>query len=291
MTLPTEDTRVSYPVGETVSAGVVMHLAPMDDGRTAVLLDRTAAHPIDTAWPDQPGDRGRMRWTGGEAAFVDTVTGGIHDGELFLGAELPVRGGTEGWVFVVGHVLEAGPVPAVGDEVEVEVDAAHRHALSAGHTACHLASLALDAALAEAWTKEVRGDALGNPDFEGTASQSSRIEPFGADDSYRVGKSARRAGFSPAALDDPDAVAARANALLEAWVASGAAVRIERDGEAISDRRTWVCALPEGEARIPCGGTHLTSLAELAVITVALATAEVPGGLELRMRTTAVPRG
>jgi alanyl-tRNA synthetase len=37
--------------------------------------------------------------------------------------------------------------------------------------------------------------------------------------------------------------------------------------------------------RIPCGGTHLTSLAGVASIRVTLEVAEVPGGLELRMRT------
>ena len=82
-------------------------------------------------------------------------------------------------------------------------------------------------------------------------------------------------------------MAARANALLAGWVASGAPVRIDRDDDALSSRRAWVCELPEGEARIPCGGTHLVGLGELAAITVALETAEVPGGLELTMRTAA----
>src|SRR5690606_5472357 len=91
----------------------------------------------------------------------------------------------------------------------------------------------------------------------------------------------------PAALDDPDAVAERANALLAEWVASGAPVRIERDDDALSSRRTWVCELPGASARIPCGGTHLTSLAELRSVSVALAAAAVPGGIELTMRTTA----
>lgn len=286
MALPTSDTRVGYPDGAVASSGTVLHVEPLAGGRSAVLLDRTAAHPVDTAWPDQPADRGRMLWGGVEAALVDIVTGGIHEGRLLLGPELPVRSGTEGWVFVVGHVVD-GATPSVGEVVEVEVDAAHRHALSAGHTACHLASLALDAALADAWSKPVRLDALGAPGFDGAASQSSRIEPFGSLDVYRIGKSLRRAGFDPAALDDPDAVAARANALLARWVASGAPVRVERDDDALSARRTWVCELPGDEARIPCGGTHLTSLAELTAVTVTLETAVVTGGLELTMRTTA----
>ncbi len=285
MSLPTADTRVSYPTGDTVSTGTVLHVEPLADGRTAVVVDATAFHPVDTVWPDQPADRGRMSWPGGEAAIVDGVTGGIHEGRMLLGAELPVRMGTPEWVFVVGHVVE-GEAPPLGETVEVIVDEGHRHALSAGHTACHLASLALDAALAEAWSKPVPADALGAPGFDAAAIQSSRIEEFGSLDVYRIGKSLRKKGFDASALDDLDAVAARANAALAEWVASGAPVRIERDDDAFSARRAWVCALPGQEARIPCGGTHLASLAEVDAITVALEAAEVEGGRELRMRTS-----
>lgn len=288
MTLPSVDTRVSYPDGATVSTGTVLHVEPLGDGRSAVLLDRTAFHPVDTAWPDQPADRGRMRWGAGEAAIVDGVTGGVHDGELLLGRDLPVRMGAPEWVFVVGHVVE-GVAPAVGDAVEVTVDAGYRSALSAGHTACHLASLALDAALADAWTKPVPPDALGAPGFDAAAIQSSRIEELGSTDVYRIGKSLRKKGFDVAAHDDLDAVAARANATLAEWVATGASIRIERDDDAISARRTWVCELPGGEARIPCGGTHLAGLDTVAGITVALELLEVDGGRELRMRTAIVP--
>lgn len=286
--LPTNDTSVSYPDGATTSSGIVLHVEPLADGRAAVVLDRTAVHPVDTAWPDQPADRGTLRWAGGETAVVDAVTGGIHEGVLHLGAELPVRTGTEGWVFVVAHIVETAP-PA-GTRVEVEADAELRRAFSAGHTACHLASLALDATLAGAWTKPVPTDALGHPGFDAAAIQSSRIHEFGSLDVYRIGKSLRKKGFGVARLDDADAVAARVNTLLAKWLASGAGIRIDRADDALSARRSWVCGLPDGEARIPCGGTHLTSLAEVAEMTVDLETAEVPGGVELRMRTTVTLR-
>ena len=78
----------------------------------------------------------------------------------------------------------------------------------------------------------------------------------------------------------------RVDATLAEWIAAGGAVRIECDGEALADRRTWVCTLPQGDARIPCGGTHVTSLAELASATVSFTRAEVEGGLELVMTTT-----
>ena len=122
---------------------------------------------------------------------------------LFLGADIPVRKGTEGWAFVVVHLVDADASLTEGDTVTVEVDAEYRAALSAGHSACHLASLALNAALAGAWTKEPRLDSLGSPDFDGAANETSTILERGARDTYRIGKSLRKAGFDPAALEDP----------------------------------------------------------------------------------------
>lgn len=286
MTLPRADTVVLYPTGAVSSTGTVLHVEPLADGRSAVILDSTACHPVDTAWPDQPADRGALRIDGSEALIVDAVTGGIHDGALLLGPELPVRTGTEGWVFVVAHIIETAP-PVVGAEAHVTVDAELRSALSAGHTACHLASLALDGALADAWTKETPTDALGHPAFDALAISESRILPHGSVDRYRIGKSLRRKGFTPAALDDLGAVASRANALLADWVSAGGDVRIEREGETLTARRTWVCALPGVEVRIPCGGTHVGDLREFASIAISLERSEADGAVELVMTTTA----
>jgi alanyl-tRNA synthetase len=219
---------------------------------------------------------------------VDAVTGGIADGALHLGADLPVRTGTEGWTFVVAHIVGVAPPPE-GTDVNVEVDAELRRRLSAGHTACHLASLALDAALAGAWRKPVASDALGAPAFDALAIQRSQIVPDGSVDTYRIGKSLRRKGFEPAALDDLPSVEESANALLADWVASGAPVRIERDAEGLSDRRAWVSELPDHTVVIPCGGTHASSLADFATIAVALRAEPVEGGIELVMTTTAIP--
>lgn len=286
VTLPDSDTLVTYPDGATSSAGVVLHVEPLADGRAAVLLDRTALHPVDTAWPDQPADRGTLGTPTGTFPVVDAVTGGIHDGVLHLGRDLPVRTGTEGWVFVVAHIVD-GPGPAVGESVEVGVDEAYRAGLSAGHTACHLAALALDAALADAWRKPVPVDGLGHPAFDSLAIQSSHIEPFGSVDVYRVGKSLRKRGFDPAGLEDADGIAARANALLSDWVAAGGSVRIERDAEGLSARRAWVCDVAGTRVSLPCGGTHAASLAELGSVTVELDARPVEGGLEVEMRTHA----
>lgn len=288
MPLPDHDTLVTYPDGAVSSTGKVLHVEALDDGRSAVLLDRTALHPVDTAWPDQPADRATLRWGDDVRTLADGLTGGIHEGELHLGADLPVRGGAAGWIFVVAHVID-GPPPAPGTSVTVEVDAEYRRALSAGHTGCHLASLALDAALGEAWSKPVPLDALGHPAFDQLAIQRSRIVAHGSLDTYRIGKSLRRKGFDPAALDDPATLAARTNALLDSWVATGADVRIERTDEELSARRRWVCALADGTVSIPCGGTHVRSLTELDAVTVTLITRPVDGGIELEMQTQVAP--
>ena len=82
------------------------------------------------------------------------------------------------------------------------VDAEHRAALSAGHTGCHLAAVALNAALAARWRKPVRTDGLGHPDFDQLAIVSSRIVPDGAVDTYRLGRSLRKKGFDVDGLAD-----------------------------------------------------------------------------------------
>lgn len=285
MTLPRTDTVVTYAAGELVAEARVVHVESLDDGRVAVLLDRTCCHPVDAGWPDQGPDRATLDAGDISAEVLDCVVAATDGESLYLGADIPVRKGTEGWAFVVAHLVDADATLTEGDGVTVVVDAAHRAALSAGHTACHLAALALNAALAYAWTKEPRRDSLGAPDFDGVANETSTITPHGAVDTYRIGKSARKAGFDPAALEEPDAVAARANAVLAGWVAAGGAVRIEREGDGLTARRSWVAELPEGTARMFCGGTHVGSVAELGAVTVALRTEQTEGAVVLTMET------
>ncbi|KAF2415712.1 hypothetical protein [Microbacterium sp. B35-30] len=177
-----------------------------------------------------------------------------------------MRTGTEGWTFVVAHIIDGTP-PETGEGVRIDVDPEHRAALSRAHTACHLAALALDAALAGSWSKAVPTDALGSPAFDSLAIQQSRITPHHSVDIYRIGKSLRRKGFMVTALDDLDAVTDRTNAQLATWVGAGGPVRIDRDDDRLSSRRTWVCELPGGSTDIPCGGTHVTNITEIAGIT------------------------
>lgn len=267
MTLPSHDTIVTYPAGDLSATSRVLHTAPAGDGRMAVITETTSIHPVDAAWPDQPADAGILRVRGATRIVRDAVIAATDGEALHLGADIPVRKGTEGWSFLVAHLVDEGDTIVEGDEAEIEADAATRRALSAGHTACHLAALALNRALADRWSKPAREDALGSPDFDGIAIESSRIVANGSVDRYRLNKSLRRAGFDTGSLQgDLDGLRLTVADQLERWVASSAIVRVERHGDGLADRRTWVCELPEGIARIPCGGTHLDSLAELSAV-------------------------
>jgi alanyl-tRNA synthetase len=268
-------TVVTFPQGLVTGRSTIVGAVPVGD-RHGLVAAETPFHPLDHTWPDQPADRGAI----GGLPVVDCVTGAqSNTGEVFIGEAIPVRRGTEGWEWLVVHVTET-PLP-VGAEVELEVEPGFRAALSAGHTACHLAALALNAALAVRWRKEAPLDRLGHPDFDQAAIASSRIEPGGSVDVYRLGKSLRKKGFSAEDLDLA-LVARQVNDRLAAWVAADAPVRVDVPGPGLTARRTWHCALPEGEASIPCGGTHVSGTAELGRAGVTLSLADSA----LTMRTT-----
>ncbi len=289
MTMPTTDTEVTFPAGGLTADTVVVLAAITTDG-VALVTASTPFHPVDHGWPDQGPDRGTAIVDGSRRTVIDVVLGATDGGPLYLGSTIPVRRGTPGWTFVVVHLLPPGtPEPAPGTTVRLEVDAGHRMALSTGHTACHLAALALNAALAARWRKPVPLDGLGHPQFDQQAITSSVIRPFGAVDTYRLGKSLRKKGFDGDGLSEelPTATAA-ANELLAGWLAGAAPVRVETAGPGLTDRREWVCELPAAEVRIPCGGTHVTSLAAFTAVTVELGYEGANGSLV--MTTLAVPR-
>ena len=282
-------TVVTFAEGAVSGDGIVTRVEDGPDG-TVVIVDSTPFHPVDHTWPDQPGDAGTLSAGGESVAVGEALMAAASDeGAFAVGSDIPAKRGAEGWTWLVAHPL-VGEAPAwlvEGASVQLSVDAARRAGLSRGHTACHLASLALDLALADLWRKDPGEDALGNPDFEGRANQSSRIHEDGAVDEYRLGKSLRRAGFDTeafaATLADRETAI---NARLAGWVASAAQSRIETEGPTIVDRRRWHCDLPEGEAVILCGGTHVSSLAEFAAITVSL---DLSDPQLLVMTTTAMP--
>ncbi len=284
MPLPQQDTAVTFPSGGLTGRSVVEFMEPRD-GRTLVLTRQTPFHPVDPRWPDQGPDQGSIDVDGLPITVLECIVGATDGAALFVGDDIPVRRGEPGWAFVVVHLLPDGAVIDEGDEVQLSVDPAYRSALSAGHTGCHLAAMALNAALANRWRKPVRADGLGHPDFDQLAIVSSRIEPDRAVDTYRIGRSLRKKGFDGDGLGHAlPGIIADANSRLASWVATGAPIEVRVSGPGLTDLREWVCALPSGTQQIPCGGTHLGSLAEVDSVAVAIELDEELG--ELVMRTS-----
>lgn len=265
-----QTTVIDFPSGALRGRARVLAVHPCSDGSSGVLTDRTPFHPVDHTWPDQPGDTGTL----GGVAVTDTVTAASKGGELLVGTDIPARRGDPEWAWHVLHQLDGEP-PQAGEEVELAVHEPRRAALSAGHTGCHLVAFALNAALADRWRKAVPTDSLGHPDFDSLAMVRSRIRPDGSIDEYRIGKSLRKKGFTPGELAaDAAAITGSVNERLACWLAAAAEVRVDTAGPLLTDARTWECALPEGTARVPCGGTHLANLAELRSLTVELQVSE-----------------
>ncbi|WP_371480510.1 metal-dependent hydrolase [Kitasatospora sp. NBC_00315] len=287
MTLST--THVTFPSGAVSGESPVLAVHPLTDGRYAVVTGATPFHPLDHTWPDQPADTGTLTVDGIELPVVDCLTGAVgpDGGDLLVGADIPVRRGDEEWAWLVLHVLAGDPGDITGRPAALAVDTRRRAALSASHSGCHLLALALNAALAPRWRKDPgRADAFGNPDFDSLAMASSVMDTEASTDTYRLGKSLRKKGFTAEATDELPALAdalpaltAAVNDLLAAWVAADAAVRIEAPGPELTARRQWHCELPEGPATIFCGGTHLGHLGELAELRTELRLTEDGGEL------------
>lgn len=278
------DTIVTFASGATEGHGTVVRTSTDAAGRPVVVVDRTPFHPVDHTWPDQPGDVGSC----GDSAVVDTVMAASGpDGTLLVGADIPVKREEPGWNWFVGHLLDEGAtLPEVGSDVGLAVDPERRRALSAAHTACHLSALAMNRAAADFWRKEVRVDSLASPDLDQLAMVSSVMDVQGSTDVYRFGKSLRKRGFESAAFTEAiETVTGQVVDQLATWLASGATVAVVDDGDLrVTAPRRWTCALADGLAEIPCGGTHVPNLAALDGIQVDYQLA--PDGTGLTVRTT-----
>ena len=86
-----------------------------DAAGSAIVLDRTVFYPMGGG---QPGDKGTLRWHGGQLAIGDTHYG--HGGSIL-------------------HIAAGGSgLPAVGDTVQVTIDWDRRYRHMRMHTALHL---------------------------------------------------------------------------------------------------------------------------------------------------------
>ena len=268
--------QVSFPRRESSVPTTIVRTEPLAQDSYAVMTACTPFHPVDFTWPDQPADHGTMTVGSLTLDVADCVTGAIHktDGQLLIGDSITIRKSDEHWSFVVVHLFENCTNPELlkpGTQVTLEIDAHYQQQLSLGHTACHLSAMALNRAAAPFWRKQpLRRDALDSPDFDQMAIFSSKIQPGGSRDHYRLGKTIRKKGLrSEEVIKDLPQLMSATEQQVNNWLALESQLYIECEGRALTDRRFWHCDLGEdGKAVIPCGGTHARSLKELGAVRV-----------------------
>jgi len=247
------------------------------DTSTYVVTQKTPFHPVSHIWPDHPADKGFLVFNGKQYTVTDCVTGAfdIENSKLYKGTDIPVKRGEPGWYFVVVHELELDMALNINDAVELVVDARYQTALSRGHSAGHLASYALNKVLEQGyWRKDAsRKDVLNNRDFHSYAQTLSLVSENKSTDNYRLGKTLKKRGLNVAEmLADLSLIEARVNGVLATWLATKASVVMKCEGDSLTDSRFWCCDLGIGESiTMPCGGSHVQSLAEYKDITIELA--------------------
>ncbi|MFV8411920.1 alanyl-tRNA editing protein [Vibrio owensii] len=243
---------------------------------THVVTDVTPFHPVSHIWPDHPADKGTMTVNGKSFDVIDCQVGAVElaSGELYVGQTIPVKRDTEGWAFVVVHILPFTDTFGAGDIALLDVDKEYQLSLSRGHSAGHIAYLALNKVLAQNyWRKDAdRKDPHGNYDFNSYAQETSFVTPDKSLDTYRLGKTLRKRGLNSAdMLSDLKSIEQQVNVLLGDWLKRDVAITVDCHGEYLTDSRYWQCDLGEGEiAVIPCGGTHASHLSDFGSIHVTL---------------------
>lgn len=254
----------------------VLHVES-DEDKTYLITGVTPFHPVSHIWPDHPADNGVVSLDDVEYTVDDCLVGAIEQstGKLYVAADIPVKRDTEGWVFVVVHQLAASAsMIKISDEVVLSVDKGYQASLSRGHSAGHIAFLALNKVLAENyWRKDAdRKDPLGSYDFNSYAQVTSFVSPELCTDTYRLGKTLKKRGLNVAdMLANLDGIEADINQMIAGWLAEPTPVAMRLEGEALTDSRYWEWQLDADTlVSIPCGGTHIENTSELKALSVKL---------------------
>ncbi len=273
-----QSTLVTYPSGSTEEESKILFADLYDDAdmtKVIIVTENTPLHPIDHAWPDQPADKGTVDLGFTKFPILNVVTGAYdtQSGNIFWENNIKARKGQPDWYFLVGHVIS---VPQgydknmfVDQKIILRADKNFRKKINASHTGCHLMSLALNKSTKSFWKKEAKVDSLGNPNLDQLTIQHSSIFEDQCIDHYRLGKSVRKSGLETnALLESIDSIQKSINSQLSEWVRTRTHIYIDAPSPFLDSMRWWHCVLDGHDVTIPCGGTHLTSLAELDSVEV-----------------------
>ena len=266
----------------------VVQLIKETDQGTWFVTKETPFHPVSHIWPDHPEDKGTVVINGIKYPVLACQTGAIElaTGELYIDKDIPIKRGEAGWVFVVSHLISKKSNIAVENTAELTVDKEYQDALSRGHSAGHIAYLALNKVLHTSyWRKDAdRKDELGHHNFNSYAQETSFVTEDQCEDVYRLGKTLRKGGLNSAELmADLSSITEQVNQQITVWLALENEVSIECEGKALTDSRYWIADFGiDGVVKLPCGGTHVSSFKEYQEIKVELKT---QGEQELLMLT------
>ncbi len=274
------------------SNSIVKLIKETEQGKWIVTKE-TPFHPVSHIWPDHPEDKGVLQINNVEYPVLTCQTGAVElsTGELYIDKDIPIKRGEEGWIFVVSHLISKDADIAVENTVEIKVDKEYQDSLSRGHSAGHIAYLALNKVLhANYWRKDAdRKDELGHYNFNSYAQETSFVTEDHCEDVYRLGKTLRKRGLNSAEMmSDLESIAAQVNQQISVWLALENEVSIECEGKALTDSRYWIADFGiDGVAKLPCGGTHVSSFKEYQEINVQL---NAQGEQELLMLTRSSKR-
>jgi alanyl-tRNA synthetase len=272
-------TEILFPSGSLTTEAVVvwskLHHGEHDT-HLHVITTRTPFHPIAHIWPDQPGDIGTLFLGVNDYVIVGSHVAAFNpsNGVLLQDKAITARQSDPDWVYHVVHEIGVGSAQLsddsfVGNKVTLKVDPVYRAQLARTHTSCHLMSLALNKVVAGYWSKEVKLDSLGNPDFDQLAIQESTMDTVEARDTYRLGKSLRKSGFdSESFLKNLDTIATSIASQVNDWIDQGFDVVIQSDSSTLNGRRYWKALLSGSPAIIPCGGVHVAQSNQLAPVKI-----------------------
>lgn len=293
MWIPESDTIVYYPSGSTIHTGVILWAGSLEIEDEAVFgffTDGTSFHPESPYWPDQPSDVGRVSSEAWNIGVRGCRVVAAQIGRSFLPMPIPNRRSTEGVALLVLHEVDAADLPrvltAVGQRVSLVADGNRRERLSAAHSASHLAALALNEVCAALWRKAAPLDVRGYPDFDQQFIARAKIGLGGSSDVYRLGKSARKAGFAIEEFEErAREIAAGVSGKVNGWISDGGPAKVEPGVSPLSGRRLWTSEIEGKSISIPCGGTHQGRLSAIGNISVEIErlAGDAP---EFRMTTT-----
>lgn len=258
-----EETIVTFPGGSSEEEARIVAPPLPFSGKSVIVTDVSPFHPVDHLWPDQPADTGHAEIGSERYRISHSLVGAFHETQksrYFFDRDIDAGRDAPGWVFFVGHVIDApGTGFAPGMAVTLCVDKTRRDRLSRAHSAAHLMSLALNKALEGFWKKEVvTKDCFARPNFDALSIQTSRIGEEKSLDVYRIGKSMRKRGFDLERLKrESDDIASLVSQTVNDWIEARPSHGVSPPRSKLTQRRVWHCALNEGIAEIPCGGTHL----------------------------------